>query len=205
MDPRPDHVVLEASGVALPGAVASSLSLLNGYHVEGIVVLADAETVRDRADDKYMGDTITRQLEDADIVLLNKVDLVDDDARQSTRLWLSTAAKNAAVLDVTNSQVDPSVLLLDFGRVGDPQSATPPTHSAHYKTTLINPAEPVDPKLFADRLIADNPNLVRAKGFVRTTSETLKTIQVTGKRVDITDAPPDVKPGVVTISINQHR
>ena len=28
MEPRPDHIVLEASGVALPAAIASSLSLL---------------------------------------------------------------------------------------------------------------------------------------------------------------------------------
>ena len=30
LSPRPDHVVLEASGVALPGAVAASLGLISG-------------------------------------------------------------------------------------------------------------------------------------------------------------------------------
>ena len=47
--PAPDHVLLEASGVALPGAVAQSVELLSGCRLDSTVVLADAETVEERA------------------------------------------------------------------------------------------------------------------------------------------------------------
>ena len=35
LQPPPDHIVLEASGVALPGAIAASLSLMAGIETAG--------------------------------------------------------------------------------------------------------------------------------------------------------------------------
>ena len=37
----------------------------------------DADTVLERANDRYVADTITRQLADADLTLVSKADLVD--------------------------------------------------------------------------------------------------------------------------------
>jgi len=36
----PEHIFIEASGVALPGAIGKTLSLLRAYRLDGIVVLA---------------------------------------------------------------------------------------------------------------------------------------------------------------------
>ena len=47
--PAFDLVLIETSGVALPGAVARSVRLVPGIEVDGVVVLADAETVRARS------------------------------------------------------------------------------------------------------------------------------------------------------------
>jgi G3E family GTPase len=49
--------------------VARSVKLQADYALDGVVALADAETVRQRAADRYMGDTIDRQLAEADLVL----------------------------------------------------------------------------------------------------------------------------------------
>ena len=43
LEPRPDHVLLEASGVAFPGAIAGTVGLLQDFALDGAVVLADAE------------------------------------------------------------------------------------------------------------------------------------------------------------------
>mgnify|MGYP001015843145 FL=1 len=83
--PALDLVIVETSGVALPAAVARSVRLAAGVTVDGTVVLVDAETVRARADDRYVGDTVLRQLAEADLLLLNKVDLVDADALEIGR------------------------------------------------------------------------------------------------------------------------
>ena len=51
--------------------------------MDGIAVVADTSTLRNQAIDRYIGDTIERQLEAADLLILNKVDLVDDETLQA--------------------------------------------------------------------------------------------------------------------------
>ena len=201
MQPPPDHVVLESSGVALPGAIASSVSLLPDYTVEGIVVLADAETVQKRASDKYIGDTVLQQLSDADILLMNKADLVDANSRTSTRSWLSEVTDGCRVIETSQAQVDPNILLLAFEDADREFSNVRPAHASQHETAFIDLSEPVDAREFADALIRDNPNLVRAKGFLPNKNGELATLQITGARIDISDAPAGAKPGVVTISL----
>lgn len=109
--PRPDAMIIETSGVALPGPVASSVTLVAGYAVDGIVVLADAETVRERGADRYLADTIDRQLADANLVVLNKVDLVDEPALAETRAWIATKAPHARLIETTQSVLPVEVVI----------------------------------------------------------------------------------------------
>ncbi len=201
MDPRPDHIILEASGVALPAAIASSLSLLNDFSVDGIVVVADAETIRARSKDKYMSDTILRQLSHADIVMLNKVDLVSDENREMTHHWLNEITERAPVIETRRCAVPPVVLLRDFERPENVDKAFAPHQADNYHTGLSVPDGPVDPAEFAGRLIQETPGLVRAKGFVNATDGSMQTIQIVGNRIEITQAPFGVEAGVVTISV----
>ena len=109
--PRPEHLLVEASGVALPSAVARSVTLLPSYRLDATVVLADAETVRGRAADRYLGDTITRQLADADLIVLNKTDLVKPDELAALDPWLREHARGARVVVAERAQVSLQVLL----------------------------------------------------------------------------------------------
>ena len=93
LDPAPDHIVVEASGVAIPGSIAASLSLVLGFRLNALVVLADGGTALDLARDKYMGDTILRQLEDADLVVMTKADLVSAAHRFTVMDWLKKVAR----------------------------------------------------------------------------------------------------------------
>ncbi|MEM8751159.1 MAG: CobW family GTP-binding protein [Pseudomonadota bacterium] len=199
MTPRPDHIVLEASGVALPGAIVSSLSLLADYTIDGVVVLADAETVQERARDKYMSDTVLRQLSDADIVLLNKIDLISEAERATIQKWLQTVATESAVVETERSVVPPEIVLRDFERpVSDGSSAH--IHQTQFVTQTLACSEPVDPASFVKTLITSTPGLVRAKGFVRDEDGAMHTVQIVGKRSEITPAPDGANPGMVTIT-----
>ena len=60
--PPPDHILIEASGVAIPAAIDTSLTVLPGVQSNGIVVLVDAETVKTALEDINIGDTVQRQL-----------------------------------------------------------------------------------------------------------------------------------------------
>ena len=69
-----DHILIEASGVAEPGKIAQNA---HGFRLplEGVIVLADAEQIRAQAANRYVGDVVRRQLRQADLIVLNKVDL----------------------------------------------------------------------------------------------------------------------------------
>ena len=53
--------------------------------LEGVIVLVDAEQIREKAANKYVGDTVSANSEGADLLVLNKVDLVSYGQLQSVR------------------------------------------------------------------------------------------------------------------------
>ncbi|MEM8768434.1 MAG: GTP-binding protein, partial [Pseudomonadota bacterium] len=108
-DPLPDRIVVEASGVADVVSLAQY-----GYHgglsLDGIVVLADAETVRAKARDKYVAETVKRQLRGADLIVLNKADLIDAERCATVHGWLRELAPSVPVLTTSQAQVPRAVL-----------------------------------------------------------------------------------------------
>ena len=183
-----DHILIEASGVALPGAIAQSLSLVAGLTLDAIVVIVDAETIRARATDFYMGDTITRQLTDADLVVINKTDLISADARAALQQWLPAHAPSARVIAANHAVVAPDIVL------GIDSTFTPPTPPiAHVTRAFATESFEFEHIVDADRLAAGLADpaigLVRAKGFARDTLLGWVTIQVVGQRHHVTAAP----------------
>ena len=59
-----DHVIVEASGVAEPGKIAQ-YGQMYGLPLDGVLVVVDAEQIKTQADNKYVGDTVLRQLAQA--------------------------------------------------------------------------------------------------------------------------------------------
>lgn len=74
--PPPQQLLIEASGVADPWKIAQIGLAGPAYRLDGVIVLADAETVRRQAADRHVGDIVRRQIAVADIVVLNKCDRV---------------------------------------------------------------------------------------------------------------------------------
>lgn len=188
LDPRPDHLLIEASGVALPGGIASSLTLLMGYRLDAVLVLADAETIRARATDRYLGDTIARQLAEADLVLLNKADLVLPDDLAETVSWLEGASPRARIVTTTNAAIATGIALgLAAGRPPAPEHAH--HHSAGYDTDSFPVTEPVQAETLVRALAEPALCLLRAKGFVTAVDGTMHTIQTVARRWSVSPAP----------------
>ena len=81
LEPAPDQIVIEASGVADPANVAAYGQGWPGCRLDAVVVLADAETVQAKSRDQFVGELVTRQLRRADIVMATKCDLVTEAER----------------------------------------------------------------------------------------------------------------------------
>ncbi|PON18228.1 hypothetical protein C2W62_08960 [Candidatus Entotheonella serta] len=190
LSPVPDHVLLEASGVALPGAVAQSVTLLSSCKLDATVVMADAETVKDRAADPYLSNTITRQLAAADIILLNKIDLVEATDLEDTYQWIGEAAPEARILPATQASIAPE-LLLGATRERDPHDTAyghDESGTGHH-ALAIELNGPVDAEVLAGQLTARELDLVRAKGVVWGADGIARAIQVVGRRWSVSKMP----------------
>jgi G3E family GTPase len=188
--PRPiDHLLIETSGVALPASIAQSLQLLPDLLLNGIVVLADAETVEARASDRYVGDTVTAQLVAADLVLLNKIDLVSPDDLARTRDWLAGVARRARVVPVEKAAVPPELIL---GARETPRTS-PFMASGHdsalYSGLSFEIDGSGDAAALAQVLAGPALHLLRAKGIVFDRERGLTALNVVGARWSAVPAP----------------
>ncbi|MFT4096414.1 MAG: GTP-binding protein [Rhodoblastus sp.] len=183
-----DCLLIETSGVALPGAVAQSLSLVAGLRHEATLVLVDAETARKLARDKYLADTILRQLAEADLVVLNKIDLVSDDARADLRRWLADTASRAKIVETTHGALAPDIA---FGAHAPSAfvADSPTSHGgAQPQSQSFEIEETVDVARLAALLADEETGLVRAKGFLRDADGAWKLLQIVGRRSDVAPA-----------------
>jgi len=196
-----DHVVLETSGVALPGLVANTLTLVPGYALAGIAVVADATLVRAQAADRYLADTIERQLAAADLVLLNKADRVGE-ALADTAAWLGARVPAAQVVTTQRCAVPADLVLATRPRpAGDGTLRTPGAVDAAglYESFTLAPSGPVDLAGMGHRLAA-LPGVLRAKGFLRDRDGARRLLQVVPGQWEVTDAPPSAGDGLVVVA-----
>ena len=201
MQPRPQHILIESSGVAKPSAIFDSVALLDGFSADGVVVLSDAETVQENANDKYMGDTVLAQITQADILLLNKCDLVDPQNIAETANWLARQNPNARLVKTKHSVAAPEVVLESFlGR----QKITEPHHHLDQMTSMnLIPTTSLDAMNLAKTLAEGEFGLVRAKGFVTDISGDKMLIQIVGRRWAIKAADPKLKDGLVCLGMKE--
>jgi len=196
-----DGLLIEASGVALPGGIVSALSLLPDYRADAVVVLADAETVIEKGQDRYLADTIRRQLDDADVVAINKRDLVSAEALAQVLTWLEAVAPEAKTITVERAEVPLGVLLGARPDEALAEGGHGHTHTEveGFTTIKMIPDGTVDADALATALVAPALGVVRAKGFVRDADDNMRTVQIVGRRYEVTEAPAGVQPGLVAI------
>jgi G3E family GTPase len=107
----PEYLLVEASGISDPVGVAGAFrtsALRETTRLDALITLVDAEHVRNPRLDQQL---IESQLASADLVVLNKVDLVDDLVRADLRSWIQTRVPQARILDAVQAQVPIDVLL----------------------------------------------------------------------------------------------
>jgi len=116
-EPPPEQILIETSGVADPVQVAHTFEdpELQPYApLDGVVTVVDAELGPDLAGD--MMQLARRQVAAADVVVLNKTDLVEDAQRERARGWVQALAPGARLLEVSHGRA-PLELILGIGGV----------------------------------------------------------------------------------------
>ena len=199
LNPRPDHVVIEASGVAMPGAIGGSIMILDGFALAGIVVLADGLHLAKLARDEYLGDTILRQLSDADVIVLTKTDLMNSSDQETLSAWIADQNPTAQLVPASFGKV-PNVVVL--GIRTDRDISDPARHAdLDYDSIVLDTGTVTDADELAKRLCAKEMGIIRAKGYVQKLDGQTKLIQIVGAKIDISLNAAQTDPKLVCIGL----
>jgi G3E family GTPase len=160
---HPDLIIVETTGVAEPDALMFDIQEnLPRVRLDGVVTVADADAMV-----RYprLGQTGRAQIEAADIILLNKVDLVSTEELAEVKSRLAQLNEHAPILPTQRCQVDPDVL---FG-TSQAHEVNPPQHRHQLSMESFSYVSAATLErgcfeAFVERL---SPVVVRAKGFVR--------------------------------------
>jgi len=184
----PDHVILELSGVADPARVAPWADS-DGFRLDGVVVLVDAEQFPDRLDDPATGPAVRQQVAAADLFVLSKLDLASSADREETTRRLAELAPGIPTLAADDAVATASVLDLGTRRPGGVVDVPPPALFDAHDVDLRPIPQPIDRSEFEAMIAALPPTTLRAKGIAVTPEGTRMLAQVVGRRRVITELP----------------
>ncbi len=106
----PDHVVFESSASTNPRRL-TGYGYMPGYYLDGMITVVDATSLAAHVNDLDGQDRLREQLVFAALIVVNKIDLIDDAAAEAAQRILSRVAPMTPVVSCQYAQVAPSLLL----------------------------------------------------------------------------------------------
>lgn len=193
---NPDQIIIETSGVALPGDTQVHLwrEPVRSWLADDIsVVVVDAEQVLEQRD---LAGTFEYQLTSADLLVLNKIDLVPAGALPVIEARLREIEPAAPIVHSVHGDVDGALFFppesVDLRRQRSQSSGAEVAHTHEaFSTEVIAVEGGVDEASLMTRFRSFGA--LRAKGFVDTAAG-LRLLQAVGNWVQLhpVSEPPDV-------------
>ena len=214
---RPDHIIIETSGLALPKPLVRAFNwpdIRTRVTVDGVVAVVDGPAVaagrfatdpaavqaQRQADDALdhespLEELFEDQLACADIVILNKSDLLEDGRVEAVADTVAGELRHGVKLvRASHGRVDPAVILGLEAQAESDLDARPSHHDAeddHDHDDFISHAfefgEVADPALLMEKLrgaVADQ-DILRVKGFLAVAGKAMRLVlQGVGSRLD---------------------
>ena len=164
--PAPERIVVEASGVSDPWRIAQLVKLQRGVTLDAVLVLVDATSFIGHLQDRWLVDTLERQVARADLIVLTKCDLADP---AQTRVAVQRIRPGVRMLAVCDGAIPDALLDL-----GGPVSvsrlvADAPGHG--FRTWHWANAQSLDEAALRQVLTALPAAVLRVKGFCRIGAE----------------------------------
>jgi cobalamin biosynthesis protein CobW len=216
-DPAPDHIVIETSGLALPKPLVKAFAwpeVRSRVTVDGVIAVIDAAAVaagrfaddlqalakQKAADpsldhDNPLEEVFEDQLQCADMIVLNKTDLVGAETLETLRRELGARIRQGAKLVPARfGAVDPQALL-GLGAAAEDDLATRPSHAdlegEHDHDDFESFIVPLGPIADADALASRitgtvaRHDILRVKGFLDVPGKPMRlTVQGVGPRLE---------------------
>ena len=212
----PEHIVIETSGLALPKPLVKAFNwpeIKSRVTVDGVVTVVDApavaagqfaddpDAVQDAREADEMLDhespleeVFEDQLLCADMVLLNKSDLLDGNALERIRAEVRDGvAAQVRLVDAVHGAIDPKVLLGIGAGVEDVIDGRWSHHDAEddhdhddFESFVLTMGDIADPEELEERIkvCAVDHDILRVKGFVHVPGKDMRhVVQAVGARV----------------------
>ena len=213
----PEHIVIETSGLALPKPLVKAFNwpeIRSRVTVDGVVTVVDAPAVASgqyadnptsvqnaRESDKMLDhespleEVFEDQLQCADLVLLNKSDLLNTEALENVRdIVRQGVAGQVKLVDTVHGAIDPKVLLGIGAGVEDVINGRRSHHDAEdehdhddFYSFIVNVGEVSEPEDLESRirLAATKHEVLRVKGFVHVSGKDMRhVVQAVGPRIE---------------------
>lgn len=175
LEPRPDHILIETSGLALPKPLLKAFDwpdIRSKITVDGVIALADAEAVAagrfapnvaavdaQRAADESidhetpLSEVFEDQISCADIILLTKPDLAGPEGVAKAKAIIAAEAPRVLpIVEVAEGVVDPRIILGLEAAAEDDMDARPSHHDGphehdheDFESIVVDIPEHVDP------------------------------------------------------------
>ncbi|MDI1285428.1 MAG: cobalamin biosynthesis protein CobW [Reyranella sp.] len=212
----PEHIVIETSGLALPKPLVKAFNwpeIASRVTVDGVVAVVDGAAVaagrfaddpeaiaRQRAEDDSLDhdnpleEVYEDQLLCADLVVLNKADLMSVDERKTVTDEIGkTLPKAVKVVEVENGKVAVSVLL-GLGAAAEADLESRPSHHdlegehdhEDFDTFIVDIPSFATPQAIVDRVAKATSahDILRVKGFVDIAGKPMRLlVQGVGARI----------------------
>ena len=198
----PDHIVLEASGIALPSKIIQTISLMDFLSFHGTVLLTDASRLRSQLNDLYISDTISLQIEQHDLLVLNKTDLLKKDELLNCIDTLSKRFEIRKFLKTVNAHIEEKDMLLDFAPSEKDKSDKikfEKKQAHEFISSTIKPTGTINADALSTLLQDPIYNIERAKGFFKDNAGEVCTIQYDGLTLAIEKTENEKDPVLVVI------
>ncbi|WP_271273755.1 CobW family GTP-binding protein [Aliamphritea hakodatensis] len=182
-----DHIIVEASGIADPGRIQDIARIEPRLETRGNPVMLDARQLLQQAQDPHIGSLIHQQIAAADLLIVNKHNLL-------------TATDSRALTHFLEQLSDASLLYTDWGRVDPADLLALPARPRKFRPLL---AEATNHGLYSEILTAEMPlqydrfhtwaeglsaDILRGKGLVHFTDKPGTWLwQKVGDQVRLTD------------------
>jgi len=215
-EPRPDHIIIETSGLALPKPLVKAFDwpeLRARLTVDGVIAVVDAGAVADGrfADDPAkvaaqrladpsldhdnpLEEVYEDQLLCADMVVLNKADLVSPERLAGLRAEISAAIPRAVkVVSAREGRIEADVLLGLRAAAEDDLSQRPSHHGTEeghdhddFDSFVLDLPAVADPDALLRRLAETTRahDILRVKGYVEVSGKPMRLlVQGVGQRL----------------------
>ncbi len=192
----PEHVIVEASGVADPWRIAQLALIEPGFALEPLTVLVDAASFAAGLADRWIGDTLRGQLAHAELVVLNKTDIATAGELAGARAAIAALRPEARLLETRDGVVPAEALRFPAAGMRGRRLHADAPHP--FRAVLWTPTAPMDATLLRSVLGALPGAVLRIKGVVRL-GEERRLLQYATARWAFTPAPAGLGEGLVII------